>query len=838
MSNAYTILGAGERLSFFKLFSEKKFKVEIPIIQRDYAQGRTSEREVRDTFLNALFQYLQQGKPNRDLDFVYGTVLVDSEFSRFVPLDGQQRLTTLFLLHWYLAHLSNQRDVLKDVLYKNNKSQFSYETRTSSSDFCDALMLNDIDMSNLVNADLNKKNSLSNTIKDKGWFYLSWTNDPTIQSMLMMLDSIHSKFFEHPEYFQLLIDEDEPVITFLFLNLETFKLTDDLYIKMNARGKPLTGFENFKAKFEQRIKSFNGDCGSYKLDFKEESVNGYQYFIHKIDTDWADLFWNYRNTFSEDNTYDDELMNFLRLIISNYHLLSKNTSPEEQTASREEFFESGGKLRELSFIEYSDLGCFSEGLVEHLIQMLNLLYNNGSSDGKIKPYLKDDAYYSEDMIFKKVIKNEISYPDKLRFYAFYAYLAKKRSESDLTEWLRVIYNLTENTIINTSDAFNRALSSINKLSKIDEPILNAIKNGCDISGFIGAQILEEKIKAHLLLKSQSWTDAVKNIERHPYFHGQVGFILNFSGILEHFQEYEHCDWGEEEDSKYFSAFEKYAKAGGAVFKLIDKNSADINYFWERAVLSKGMYFTESTADRANLLSTRLTKNNIERDHSWRRLLRLSSNSERLKKQEYVKSVFDDPVFDSSDIASSLNNICINALDDSEIEFWRKAFIKYEDLFEYCKQGFISFNEKEIILLKESQRNHYHRELYTKVLQFELNNELNQLKPFNSLDYNGVKTRDEYACVVISNWDFNENVYSIHIGYYDKQFNIWFKRRYSSAFTAPLTEVLIKQGFEPEGGGPEGSDDTVQFVNNEIQELENVRSKIINLCSDLRKLTGE
>lgn len=30
----------GERLSFFKLFAQKNYKLVIPIIQRDYAQGR------------------------------------------------------------------------------------------------------------------------------------------------------------------------------------------------------------------------------------------------------------------------------------------------------------------------------------------------------------------------------------------------------------------------------------------------------------------------------------------------------------------------------------------------------------------------------------------------------------------------------------------------------------------------------------------------------------------------------------------------------------------------------------------------------------------------------
>ena len=44
----------GEVISFWELL--KKHKIEIPIIQRDYAQGRKDKEEIRDSFLNALFQ--------------------------------------------------------------------------------------------------------------------------------------------------------------------------------------------------------------------------------------------------------------------------------------------------------------------------------------------------------------------------------------------------------------------------------------------------------------------------------------------------------------------------------------------------------------------------------------------------------------------------------------------------------------------------------------------------------------------------------------------------------------------------------------------------------------
>lgn len=94
-----TNIQLGDKISFIKLFSQTALSVRIPIIQRDYAQGRASAYEVRKAFLTALLTYLR-AEGTHDLDFVYGAV---SEGQDFLPLDGQQRLTTLFLLHWYLA---------------------------------------------------------------------------------------------------------------------------------------------------------------------------------------------------------------------------------------------------------------------------------------------------------------------------------------------------------------------------------------------------------------------------------------------------------------------------------------------------------------------------------------------------------------------------------------------------------------------------------------------------------------------------------------------------------------------------------------------------------------
>ncbi|TOF08137.1 hypothetical protein CGJ30_24050, partial [Vibrio parahaemolyticus] len=166
-----------------------------------------------------------------------------------------------------------------------------------------------------------------------------------------------------------------------------------------------------------------------------------------------------------------------------------------------------------------------------LISFLDVIYRDGIVNSQIQGYLETEYYYDEQKTFKNVLKNDASYDDKLRFYAFYNYVTKATSDRELNEWLRVIFNLTENTIINTSDEFNKTLFAIDKLCQSGKPILDILADDIEIAGFAGAQVLEEKIKAHLLLKSDDWREAIVSAENHPFLKGQVGCLLNFAEIL-------------------------------------------------------------------------------------------------------------------------------------------------------------------------------------------------------------------------------------------------------------------------------------------------------------------
>ncbi|WP_422993583.1 DUF262 domain-containing protein [Undibacterium sp. Di24W] len=789
MTDLVSLAYSGERISFFQLFTQKKLVVEIPIIQRDYAQGREKQSAVREAFLTALFSYLEEGKTHRDLDFVYGSVALNEADNlidggdisgRFIPLDGQQRLTTLFLLHWYLGQISGKAEYFRTALGVNGRSRFTYKTRSSSREFCDALLKHDLNLEYLRNNDGNEK-IISATIQDASWFYLSWSGDPTIRAMLNMLDAIHQKFKGCADFFERLVDEENPVITFLFLNLHEFNLTDDLYIKMNARGKPLTHFENFKARLEKKLKSFGGPWPVYKLKFRDLPVGGYEYFIHKIDTDWADIFWDYRNESSDDNTYDDELMNFIAMALANCHLL--------QTGQESKMFGSVGVVRRLSFMEYEGAGCLTQGNLAQLITQLDLL----GSHGKIKQYLDTNPYYDEEKVFKKIITNTTNYSEKLRFYAFYELLARGFRDEHLLDWMRVIFNLTENTPFNTLDNYYRALKSLRDLIAHAEPIHTLLKRNVVVLGFTQEQILEEKIKAHLLTKSPAWKQEILKTEAHPYFEGQIGFILKFSGIVDYYNEHFSTDWGDS-DVNYFKQFCFYAQSSSAVFSLIAADSRNINYAWERAVLSKGFYMNGTTVDRFNLLSARGI-NNIDRDHSWKRLLRpIGKDPLWDQKQSFVKAVFDDPDFSTVDVKGALEVICAKALNTSQGNEWRMLLIEMPQLFTLCRQGFIVHNNHEIVLLHESQRNHYHSELFSKYLELKLLSEKVNCSPFERVRYIPSKTSYELSNLFFEQFHHEKCSYRLTIWYESNQYKLAFRNGNENPFSDDVSKILESAGF--------------------------------------------
>ena len=76
MTNNVTLQGnseqQGKKSNLWLLTSENA--IVIPIIQRDYAQGRTNDdvRQIREAFLKKIFKGLGDNSSKLELDFIYG----------------------------------------------------------------------------------------------------------------------------------------------------------------------------------------------------------------------------------------------------------------------------------------------------------------------------------------------------------------------------------------------------------------------------------------------------------------------------------------------------------------------------------------------------------------------------------------------------------------------------------------------------------------------------------------------------------------------------------------------------------------------------------------------
>jgi len=829
MSNNIVHTQSGERLTFYQLFNEKRYHIEIPIIQRDYAQGRDSAFEVRNMFLDALYDYLEENTKYRDLDFVYGSLLDENSKTdtRFIPLDGQQRLTTLFLLHWYLANKDEKIENFRQVLSKGKKSKFTYETRTSSREFCDSILNNDIDLSNLLKSDIDdngkdKKNALSKSIRDSCWYFLSWDNDPTIKSMLVMLDAIHEKFQNSKEYFERLTSIDNPVITFQFLNLKEFKLTDDLYIKMNSRGKPLTPFENFKAKFEQLINKtvFTG-APNYRLTFndKEKIVPVQEYFSHKIDTDWTNLFWSYSKD-DQNPIFDDRLMNFVRATTINHY---SNTSNDSNINNNVKFL-IDKKNELISFKQYTDWKCFDENYIIDLIEILDLLKNG---DGEAKKYLKDLFYYDEGFIFNKVIENNFdNFSQRIQFYAYCQYLIYWQSDVGLDNWMRIIHNLSENTIYNREEEYIRSIKSITKLLPNSNDILKYLSTDRPIEGFNGQQIQEERIKALLIGKGENWKSAIYEIEQHDYFRGQIGFILKFSGIQDYYQSNSNkCSWLIDEDVVYYNLFKSYTQKAKAVF-AINGIKEFKNFAWERALLTKGNYLLQENRNQSLLI------NGKDRDISWKRLLRGSEKNEEYfeTRRNLVKQIFDDPEFNLKNIENSLNDIIVKS--NNAINDWRKNFIELSSNLEYLgpKKYIRFYSEHLIYLLSRERMSGSHCEYYSYSF-FHKHLKLCDFKPFDRAVYFFVSGDEEEPCAVIDEWNYKASNYAIDVRYLsdEKKYELRFFPRLRGMLYDEIFEILESMEFIRS----EKYDDNSFVLLDEDSEI--IKGVIVTLCSSFQKL---
>lgn len=594
-------------------------KVLVPMIQRDYAQGRTGKKEtsVRNNLLNDIFD---KEKESVKFDLIFGSkesrIIDGKETSCFIPIDGQQRLTTLFLLYLYAKKA-------KGLWCDLDLSKFSYDTRRAASDFCKDVTTKEWSVQ--------EGEKLSKVIKDTTWFMDYWENDPTVAGMLNMLDAIQEKANQKDM-------PDLEKITFLFFDLESHGLNENLYLKMNSRGKPLTAFENLKAKIEKVLpddsqkddnkkygKCFPINDAALKDSFKEK----WKFFM---DRNWTENFWD------EDSTskYDVNIAKFIVRFLSGYWAAFGQESYEKKDEKT-----IAENLKEINKKENDDKNYTDYIPFEPIEKVLKLDNAFPALAYALTTAPTIEPYWSSDLI-KVSDKSEY----KLLSVIFTCTLFDGDESAKRFAW-----NMAEN-YVSEYDNFVTYCKRVGEIYKYmhDNNVDTFYKSLSDIefSGNTSDQLKEEIAKAKQILDGsprsdgKSWKEVIIAAEKKAFFKGAIRFLFPKDSI--------GGDWQQQQFDKKWSNAQKYFDENGVkdgdepyktkslLMKSLLANGDWNNIFWHfefsnddicwKRILTADHWRRAVDAIMSKEVTTETTKNYV-------------SNT----KDDFIRNIIDDDLMD-------------------------------------------------------------------------------------------------------------------------------------------------------------------------------------------------
>lgn len=299
---------------------------------------------------------------------------------------------------------------------------------------------------------------MSQMIQSQKWFRPAWLQDPTIKGALVMLKALEETFIDIETRSLPDLNEQEPTVTFQFLDLDTYDLDETLYIKMNSRGKPLSPFEHFKAQFEQMLVA-NGWTSLAKQ------------FSQRIEKEWTDLFWPFRD--STKNTIDDVFLNYYRFVTGSIAFLHRSLPISEKQA----LYVESLTLPE-SFRKIYD----TEAKVDLLFSSLDMWTSDVHLNDTFAQYCQQIPLLS-DSIGDRLLQGTLTNEEQLLVYAI---LRLEQSNFPTEDRIRRAYILRN--IIEGIRQGNQGIYNSNLRFSMFEDLYE------DIDGFVSAPGMKEALE--------------------------------------------------------------------------------------------------------------------------------------------------------------------------------------------------------------------------------------------------------------------------------------------------------------------------------------------------------
>jgi len=449
-----------------KRLLEKYFFI-IPEYQRDYAQGRANKRDekVLDEFVKEITKELASEEQTLHLDYVYGDIEQKNGVEFFYPVDGQQRLTTLFLFYIYCYQEIKEE---KNFLYK-----LKYNIRPTSNKLIFCLIKDGFkEPSDSSSSDWNHWVNLFSEI----------SKDPTAVALLRAYRKIESEMSTVKE--KELRDKLEK-ISFEVVDTKEHKLQETVFWKMNARGRSLTQSEVFKAAFfsenKQHAENFNAFVNKEFLLLKSSADNDYQ-------------------------VADKAVMNIVNIIFEGYSLKFGNGFN----------FWGSTYISKDEYLNYKD----NREEVNQIFSELKSKENPFALfDDSIPKYVKKERRGNG---IQKSLENKNELTERVRalFFSYLIALSNISEAESIKDWMRICANI----IWNASEV-KAAISVIYDLHSNAKTILHYLAS--EESAKEDSKLLqykEERIKASAIINNKISKDDIVKAENTAFADGRIDFL--------------------------------------------------------------------------------------------------------------------------------------------------------------------------------------------------------------------------------------------------------------------------------------------------------------------------
>ena len=318
-------LDSGETYSLEQIFvNGTNGKMVIPDLQRDYCWG--GKGTLVTDFVNNIKKHFEECRENNKdrknecltcintecrtkaanslmMGLLYG--YYEENRPNLQLCDGQQRLTTLYLLIGLINRLcgdnSFRRFLISDFELEEDDKEpnLLYDIRDSSLYFLSDLVCHFFIQENREYVD----GALSDYVRKQEWWFKAYETDPTIQSMLTAMDEMQ----------KLLQDMDKlklkdfgnyvcNMLQFVYFDMGDRKNGEKTFVIINTTGEPLTATENLKP----LVVTQGGDRNLSETEWEENSRQ------------WEEVdhwFWKNRDKSKED-TSDAGMKEFLRWVVA------------------------------------------------------------------------------------------------------------------------------------------------------------------------------------------------------------------------------------------------------------------------------------------------------------------------------------------------------------------------------------------------------------------------------------------------------------------------------------------------------------------------------------------